>query len=282
MKGLLITDLDNTLYDWVTYFGRSIRALTESLADLLRMPVDEVQAEMKLVNQRLGSVERPFAIFELPSVRARFPGATPQQLKHALDEPLHAFNRERVRSLALYPGVADALVRAQRLGVRVVGYTEASVENAYYRLSKLGVAAYIERLYVIEAAPVVHPDRDRSAALAPPVGFAVVVPREDRKPNPKVLLDICAGEGVDARDALYVGDSHSKDVAMARRAGVAAAWARYGTRYADEDWAAIVRITNWTESDVQREREIRGQAADVIPDFILDEFADVLTILGGQ
>ncbi len=62
---------------------------------------------------------------------------------------------------------------------------------------------------------------------------------------------------------------------MARAAGVTAVWARYGRDYAKQDWDAIVRVTHWTEGDVQRERLLAEEAHGVEPDMTIDSFDEV-------
>jgi len=52
---------------------------------------------------------------------------------------------------------------------------------------------------------------------------------------------------------------------MARQAGVMSAWAKYGTLYASEDWATVVRVTNWTAEDVKAEAELRSSASGPAP-----------------
>jgi len=167
MKRLLITDLDNTLYDWVTYFARSLRAMVDELALLLDADKEQLLDEIQVNNRQLGTVEQPFSVFELPSVRRRFGAATPHELKTALDSALHAFNSERRRSLYLYEGVAETLEQISETGVLIVGHTEASLANAYYRLLRLGVVPFVRRLYVLESPPVSHPEPVRQAELQP-------------------------------------------------------------------------------------------------------------------
>jgi phosphoglycolate phosphatase len=280
MKRLLITDLDNTLYDWVTYFARSLRAMVDELALLLDINKERLLDEIQANNRQLGTVEQPFSVFELPCVREKFGAATPQELKTALDSALHAFNSERRRSLCLYAGVSETLEQISEAGVVIVGHTEASLANAYYRLLRLGVVPFVRRLYVLESPPVLHPEPVRQAELQPPPGLVVEVPRAERKPNPALLLDICRREGVDPNDAIYVGDSRTKDIFMARQAGVTAAWAKYGTVYDSGDWATVVRITNWTADDVVAEAELRDAASGTTPDLVLGSFQELLPVFG--
>jgi phosphoglycolate phosphatase-like HAD superfamily hydrolase len=106
-----------------------------------------------------------------------------------------------------------------------------------------------------------------------------LVPRNERKPNPQLVLDICRREGVRSDNAWYVGDSLIRDVSMAKVAGVHAVWARYGTSYDPELWQSLVRITHWTDDDVKREAELRKVLATVKPDFVIDAFSDLLDLM---
>lgn len=278
MTTLVISDLDNTLYDWVTYFARSFRAMVAELESLLEAPRDQLLDEFRTLHQTLGTVEQPFALFELPAVISRFGPLPPLEMKARLEPALHAFNRERKASLRLYEGVEPTLAGLAAAGVTVVGHTEASLANAYYRAVRLGLTPFLRRLYVLGSRPVAHPDPARQNELSPPRDYVVEVPPRERKPNPTLLLDICRREGALPGDSLYVGDSLSRDIAMAHAAGVTSAWARYGTSFDPLDWATVVRVTHWTETDVIADQN--DGAASVHPDFMLDSFAQLAEITG--
>lgn len=53
----------------------------------------------------------------------------------------------------------------------------------------------------------------------------------------------------------YVSDSLTRDMSMAKAAGVHAVRAKYGTRYDRDLWLDLVWITHWTDEDVAREAE---------------------------
>jgi phosphoglycolate phosphatase-like HAD superfamily hydrolase len=107
-----------------------------------------------------------------------------------------------------------------------------------------------------------------------------VLPPEDRKPNPKTLRDICEQLNVDHRFSLYLGDSLVRDVFMAKSAGVVSAWARYSAAVDPELWARLVRVTHWTEADVEREKELRENARlDREPDLTVDGISDLLDMV---
>src|SRR5262249_42441199 len=150
MKKLLITDFDNTLYDWVSYFAPSFDAMSSALAEITGISKDALLDEFKSVHQRLGTSEQPFAALALSSIRARFEGLDRYELLRTIDPALHAFNVTRQSTLQLYPGVLDALATLRSRGVRVVGHTEAHEINARYRLHRLKIEEFFERLYVLD------------------------------------------------------------------------------------------------------------------------------------
>jgi len=69
---LLISDLDNTLYDWVTFFTASFRSMVSELTVLLQIPESTILDEFKAVHQRYGNSEQTFSILELTSLQRRF------------------------------------------------------------------------------------------------------------------------------------------------------------------------------------------------------------------
>jgi FMN phosphatase YigB (HAD superfamily) len=277
---LVITDLDNTLYDWVTFFATSFTAMADSLAVLLDLPVEQIYSEFKAVHQRYGNSEQPFAALELPSVLRRFPGAGRDELLQALANPLKAFNSARKRNLKLYPTVLSTLQQLRNARVEVVGYSEAVLVNSYYRLQRLDIAQFFRRLYALE-------DKVRLPSLSPGFvfpspDFVQLVPRAERKPNPRLLIDICAREQVSLADTLYIGDSLVRDISMAKEAGVCAVWAKYGTRYDRTLWKTLVKVTHWTEEDVAREEELEHRFERVQPDYSIEEFSEISGIIASD
>jgi phosphoglycolate phosphatase len=74
-----------------------------------------------------------------------------------------------------------------------------------------------------------------------------------KKPNPRLLADICSREGFKPSDAIYIGDSLVKDISMANDAGVDSVYAEYG-RQRSEILSTLVSITHWTKSDVEKRK----------------------------
>ncbi len=193
---------------------------------------------------------------------------------------LRAFNSTRDEHLRLYPKVHETLSALRDFGVPVVGHTEAIAVNAYYRLHKLEVINLFRRIYALEGHLEPHPNPQRNLNQAPPSELIRIVPKSERKPNPALLLDICKREGVEPEDTWYVGDSLTRDIGMAKAAGITAVWAHYGLHYDPKLWNILVRVTHWTDEDVKREAELRAKYNEVQPDHTIDNFSDILHISG--
>lgn len=262
---LLVTDLDNTLYDWVGFFAKAFRAMVDEAVGLLAIDRDELLDQLQAVHRRRHDSERPFSLAETSAALAKWP--THEARKRGLDKAFHAFNRVRKQELALYPGVRDTLARIQAAGVPIVGHTEAAANNAAFRIESLALGQLLDQLYAADSG------EDDVASSVP----LTAVPRDVHKPDPRILLDICRDYAVVPADALYVGDSIARDVGMAKQIGMHAAWAAYGTRHAAEDWATLTRVTHWTEADVKRAEAAQRAFGDAQPEIALERFDALLS-----
>src|SRR2546423_13702641 len=111
---LLVTDLDNTLYDWVAYFVPAFYAMVETASTLLHVSMDELLLEMKEIHQQHRSSEHPFSLLEAPTVQRKLAQLSLDERKQYLNEAFHAFNRIRKQSLKLYDGVYETLESIRR------------------------------------------------------------------------------------------------------------------------------------------------------------------------
>lgn len=274
---LVVTDLDNTLYDWVTFFACAFYEMIRVASRHLEVPEERLLDECRMVHHQHRDSEVPFGLLETPSVKKRYGALSRPEQAKALNEAFHAFNHERDRVLKLYPGVYETLEYLHQV-VRVVGHTEARAANAVFRLHKLGISGLINPLYALEQSGTEHPDPVRVLQYMRYIDENVrLLPESERKPNPGVLLDICNDEGISPRRALYIGDSIARDIGMAKAAGVWSAWAEYGTRYDRKLWERLVRVTHWTAEDVARAEAAEAKHHYVKPDVVLNQdFSEIL------
>lgn len=273
---LVITDLDNTLYDWVSFFVPAFYAMVDVAVQTLDVDRDTLLDELQVVHQRYHNSEQPFALLETPAVATRFPGKDRKELRRLLDPAFRAFNEVRDDTLRLYPGVLDTLRTLRAGGVAVVGHTEAKMTNGVYRAQILGLFEVLSKVYAPASSGLERPDGPVAAFQEVVDRFVTILPSDHRKPDPSVLLDICREHHVEPTQTLYVGDSLTRDIFMANRAGARSAWARYGSIYDKTLWADLVRVTHWTSEDVAREARLKEETEGVEPDLELERFSDLL------
>ena len=276
---LLITDLDNTLYDWVSFYSQSFSAMAEELSKEINVPLDILLSEYKIIHQRFGNSEKPFATLELPSVISYFGTNDKILLQKKLTRVFSAFSSKRNHTLKLYPTVRDTLNILRERGVKIVGHTESLEYNSLYRLYKLDVIDFFDHLYTIEDNHNLHPNPKNAKVISVKDDFIIRLSSADSKPNPKLLEHICLTENVDIKDAVYVGDSITKDISMAKSIGMKAVWARYGRQFAPELWEILVKITHWTDKDVEREEQLKESFSRVKPDYSINSFAEILDLM---
>lgn len=268
---VLVTDLDNTLFDWVEIWYRSFTALLDGLAWESGVPRDTLVDEARVVHQRHGTSEYAFLIQELPSLVRLHPG---EDLARRYAGAITAFKEARAATLRLYPGVRETLCTLRARGCMLVGYTESLAYYTGYRVRKLALDGLLDHLY----SPADHalprgltPDQLRRH---PPEYYRFShtrhheLPAGTHKPDARVLLRILADVGAELGDALYVGDSLMKDVAMAQDAGVTDVHAAYGAAHHSEAYALLRRVTHWTDEDVARERALL-ERGEIVPSHVL-------------
>jgi hypothetical protein len=51
---------------------------------------------------------------------------------------------------------------------------------------------------------------------------------------------------------------------------------KFGSSYDPQLWSQLVRVTHWTEHDVERENSLKDEARGIEPDYVLDRFDDLI------
>ena len=278
MKKLLITDLDNTLYDWVSFFAQSFEAMLEHTILLTEIERQVLLSDFKKVHQYHSNTEYPFSIYEVESIQKHFKTENRKILEQKLDPALHSFNSKRKKVLKCYDGVVETMNRLSQKGVKIVAHTEAPIRNSLYRLEKLQIKDYFTCLYAPKDRFHDELDTATLAWLDTYSDSIRLLSADQLKPNSSLLIDICDQEGVRVEEAVYIGDSIVKDISMANDAGISSVWAEYGKQHSKEYWDLLVSITHWTSDDVEREESLKKVLGDSRPNYIVKSFSDLLTI----
>jgi phosphoglycolate phosphatase-like HAD superfamily hydrolase len=277
---LVITDLDNTLYDWFELWYHSFRILLDRLTSESGISRDVLVGEIKQVHERHQTSEYAFLLQELPSLQALHPG---EDLAEVYDGAIHAYRSARKRHRRLYPGVMDTLEALRREGVLIVGYTESMGFYSASRVRALGLDGVLDYLYSPADHPLPAGLRREQVRMYPPEHYALErtehrhTPPGEIKPNPAVLLDIVGEVGGSVERAIYIGDSLIKDVLMAQDAGVMDVHAKYGTAHTREEYELLRAVTHWTAEQVETERVASSRT--VQPTFTLERsFEELLDL----
>src|SRR5688572_29940327 len=117
---LLVTDVDNTLFDWLAMWHAAFSAMLNEIVHISGLPAERLEPEIRAVFQRHGTVEYSFLIEELPSLAVD--GSTRQAVRAKYEPAVAAYRREAQAALRPYPGVVETLLTARSSGCQIVAY----------------------------------------------------------------------------------------------------------------------------------------------------------------
>lgn len=286
LRKLLITDLDNTLWDWFESWHQSFSALLDGLVSISGLDRAFLEDQIKTVHRKRGTTEYSNLVREVPAL-VEFSGS--RDPMDVFDSALHAQNSRRLSATRLYPGVFEGLNALRETGVHVVAYTESGAFWTEWRMRHTGLDGIIDVLYS-------SPDHDLAAGVklselrsghydeenyglrrtkhrhAPPGAV---------KPNLAILNTILESQDCESSDAVYLGDSLMKDITMAQAAHVLDVHAAYGLVQHRQEYDLLKRVTHWTEDDVAREKALSAPVSEVEPSIVCrDGFMEILPIFG--
>lgn len=258
---VVITDLDNTLWDWFAPWHESFSAMLGRLSEMSGVPQAVLETEIRAVHQLRCTSEYSNLLNELPSLISRAGNSTPSEV---YDDAVHVLHKIRKSATTLYPKVKQTLQRIRSSGVTVAAYTESVAYWTEWRIKHTELDGIIQYLYSapdhdLPAGTTIEQLRRRSSDE---YGLKLTihrhVPRGEVKPNPDILASILKDLGCDPKDAVYVGDSLLKDVQMAQQAGVLDVHASYGEAQHKPEYELLRRVSHWPDAIVTREKQLIG------------------------
>jgi FMN phosphatase YigB (HAD superfamily) len=284
---VVITDLDNTLYDWVEMWYQAFSAMLAKVVEEVApkgITRDRLISGIRAVHQRHGTSEYAFLLEELPCLRDALGR---KDVLHRFDDAIHRYRKARKEHLKLYPCVLQTLQTLKDKGVLVIAYTESMAFYTNYRLRNLQLDGLIDYLYSPEDHDLpsgMNPDQIRKY---PSEHYQLKytehrhTPKGELKPNPDILKSILCDVEVNNEACIYIGDSLMKDIAMAKDAGVVDVYAEYGRAQHRSEYELLREVSHWTDEDVARERQL--QQRHVNPTHVLEaSFSQILAIFGFQ
>lgn len=267
----IITDLDDTLWDWVDLWYHPFKAMLDVLIKQSGISEEELVQDIKKIFTKHRTTEYSFVIQEIECLQMKHPC---EDLKEVYKEALEAFKSERSKHLALYPTVLETLKRLKQQGVLLIAYTESRSFYTKYRFRKFDLDLIFDYLYSTEDHDLPEDfsldkkryyDTNYSCRHSIEENISVL----DRKPSPGVLKKITQDLSIDTKEVIYIGDKLNKDILMAKQAGVIDVWAQYGEAKDREEYELLRKVTHWEKAEVEAER--KTSPTDITPTYILNK-----------
>ncbi len=279
-KSAVITDLDNTLFDWFDIWRSTFIPMLNKTIEITGIPKASLVEEIKAIHQKHGTAEYAFVLQELPCLLKKY--GSPERIMMVLDPAIYAARSSRIEHLSLYKGVYDTLSELRAKRIKVIAYTESKQWYTQYRLKRFGLDHFIDHVYSPEDHEIsAIREGERIKFEFDHTKFSYT-PTGEEKPNPELLTRIICEQSLDKSECIYIGDSEIKDIAMANNAGVTSVYAKYGTDHFNDnrkdDYELLRQVTHWTEEVVEAERKLKELGEHYDADYSIDNFAEILDI----
>jgi len=274
---VVITDLDNTLYDWFKVWHSSFKAMLDSLVIESGISEEELIPQIKRIHEQHGTSEYLMLLNELPILQEKHPN---QNIAEIYKNAIEAYKQTRKDTLELYPSVLSTLHQIKKSGCLIVGYTDSQALYTAYRVKELGLDGIFDFLYSSPNHELNGTSNTDDIHFFPSTNHVLnytihrQTPENASKPNPAVLIGIIEDLAVSAHEVIYVGDSILNDISMAQAVPVTDIHARYGTSNLKDEYELLKKVTHWKSEKVQQERDIV-----ITPSLVLtDSFAQILDL----
>lgn len=280
MQKLLITDLDNTLYNLIDYFGPSFRGMVHALSRESKVDEDILMKNFKKVFLKRESLEYGFAVQELEI----FQDLRKERVFELVNLAKSVFKRARDKNLKPYEDVKETLDWLKTQGILIVGMSNAPFYNAEIRLKQLFIDKYFyglaarEDLYIPhdEFTKIIHRKKINRKYESTKIVKKWVLKKEQLKPNTFGYRKIIEDLEINPRNTYVIGDSILKDVRPAIEIGANGIWAKYGEECKKKNLNTVVGMTNWSPSEVKQVFFDKHEE----PKLIATKFSDLKMIIG--
>ena len=280
-KTAIITDLDNTLFDWVDLWVTCFSSMLQGIITISGVSREILIPEIRAIHQKYGTSEYSFLIEEIPSLQPILKGSPATEI---FAKPIETYRQLRRQHLHLYPTVGETLLKIKGSGSCIICYTESMEHYSRSRIRRLGLDGVLDYVFYPEdhALPENLSAEDVRKYPAEHYEFRYTkqhyTPKGSTKPDPEVIGTIVEKLKLTKEDCVYVGDSLMKDVAMALNYGIDDVWAKYGQAHEREEYSLLQDVTHWTKEQVQKEQSIEA-GVDVAPSYMLKKtFSEILNM----
>jgi putative hydrolase of the HAD superfamily len=203
----VIFDLDNTLTDFMRMKESAVDAAVAAMVDAgLRFPPGQIKEKIYEIYEREGIEFQN--VFDV--ALADLLGEVDFKVQAA---GIVAYRRAREASLVLYPHVKVTLIELMKRGIRLGVVSDAPRMEAWLRLCYLQLHHMFDFVSTLDDTG-------------------------ERKPSPLPFQRALDHFGIEANDAIMVGDWPERDITGAAQLGMRTVFARYGNTFGTVDSGA--------------------------------------------
>ena len=281
---LVITDLDDTIWDWLKMWYNSFFPYFKRISNTYSIPFELLKQDFKKLHQKYGTSEVSYAYKELETLKDKDISLVEDDREG--DSIIHQYYSDKKNNLELFECVHETLLQLKSYGIKLIGFTESNSFYTKYRIKTLSLDGIYDYIYTPK-----HHGKPVTVDLFYPEGHWESkvtkyneLPKETRKPNPKILLNIIKDMDGKKRNTIYVGDKLDRDIYMANLVDVISIYASYGHNISDDAYDLLREVTHWSDEDVQREIEFNKNLNDVTiaPTYTISKFSEILGLFNFQ
>ncbi len=285
---VLITDLDNTLYDWFEVWHSSFKAMLDAVVSKSGISEDDLIPEIKKVHELHGTAEYLMLLNEIPCLKEKHLNGN---ILEIYKDAIEIYKKRRTETLKLYPTVLNTLNEIKKKGCLIVGYTDSQTLYSAFRFKELGLDGIFDFLYSAPNHEFDDKEHSETNHFFPSENNILKetihrdTPKDASKPNPEVLISIIDDIGVSSHEVVYLGDSLLNDISMAQAVPVTDVFAKYGEfDKTTEKYELLRKVTHWKTEKVNHEKDIAEQVKeiqkkDIVPTIeITNTFSELLNL----
>lgn len=267
----VVTDLDDTLWDWLKMWTNSFTPFINSMSNELNLNLDDLKKSFKKLHQKYHTSEASPFIEELELLSDEHIA----KIRHSNNghkSIMHQYNSDKKHNLYLYGGVFETLKFIKDKGGIIVGYTESNSFFTKYRIKHFDVDGIIDRVYapIDTGVPIDMKKYYDDDFWEPRKTEFKYLPKDFKKPDAEILKTILQDYRASRESTIYIGDKLDRDIYMAQQASVTSVYAEYGHLIDSPGYELLRHVTHWTDEDVQREKDFKANYhSNPKPDYVL-------------